>query len=192
MHATTIVGVRRDGQVAIAGDGQVTLQNTILKSGARKIRRMYNGRVLAGFAGSVADAQALADKFEVKVEQSGGNLRRAVIEFAKEWRTDRVLRRLEAMMIVADPDNLLLLSGDGNVIEPDEGVVAIGSGGPFAQAAAMALVEHTTLSAREIAESALKIASQICIYTNGNIIVDSLGEPGAHAVAAAIGEEHQS
>jgi ATP-dependent HslUV protease subunit HslV len=179
MHATTIVGVRRNGQVAIAGDGQVTLQNTIMKAGARKIRRMYGGRVLAGFAGSVADAQSLADKFESKLEQSGGNLRRAVIEFAKEWRTDRVLRRLEAMMIVADPENLLLLSGDGNVIEPDAGVVAIGSGGPFAQSAAMALMEHTDLSAREIAESALKIAAQICIYTNDNILVDSLGEGAA-------------
>jgi ATP-dependent HslUV protease subunit HslV len=177
MHATTIVGVRRDGQVALAGDGQVTLQNTILKSGARKIRRMYQGRVLAGFAGSVADAQTLADKFEAKLEQSGGNLRRAVIEFAKEWRTDRVLRRLEAMMIVADPENLLLLSGDGNVIEPDEGVVAIGSGGPFAQAAAMALVQHTSLPAREIAQNALRIAADICIYTNHQILVDSLGDP---------------
>jgi len=175
MHATTIVGIRRDGQVAIAGDGQVTLQNTILKSSARKIRRMYNGRVLAGFAGSVADAQSLADKFESKLEQSSGNLRRAVIEFAKEWRTDRVLRRLEAMMIVADLENLLLLSGDGNVIEPDQGVVAIGSGGPFAQSAAMALVENTTLSARQIAERALGVAARICIYTNSSILVDSLG-----------------
>lgn len=176
MHATTIVGVRRNGQVALAGDGQVTLQNTILKGGARKIRRMYQGKVLAGFAGSVADAQALADKFESKLEQSGGNLRRAVIEFAKEWRTDRVLRRLEAMMIVADPENLLLLSGDGNVIEPDDGVLAIGSGGSFAQAAAKALVTHTELSAREIVEEALKIAADICIYTNDRITVDSLPE----------------
>jgi ATP-dependent HslUV protease subunit HslV len=177
MHATTIVGVRRDGQVAVAGDGQVTLQNTIIKGGARKIRRMYQGRVLAGFAGSVADAQALADKFEAKLEASGGNLRRAVIEFAKEWRTDRVLRRLEAMMIVADPENLLLLSGDGNVIEPDDGIIAIGSGGPYAQAAARALALHTPLTAREIAENALKIAADICIYTNDHILVDSLGEP---------------
>jgi ATP-dependent HslUV protease subunit HslV len=181
MHATTIVGVRRDGQVAVAGDGQVTLQNTIIKGGARKIRRMYQGRVLAGFAGSVADAQALADKFESKLESSGGNLRKAVIEFAKEWRTDRVLRRLEAMMIVADPENLLLLSGDGNVIEPDDGIIAIGSGGPYAQAAARALALHTSLTAREIAENALKIAADICIYTNDHILVDSLGEPAPQA-----------
>ena len=174
MHATTIVGVRRNGQVAIAGDGQVTLQTTILKATARKVRRMYQGRVLAGFAGSVADAQSLADKFESKLEQSGGNLKRAVIEFAKEWRTDRVLRRLEAMMIVADADNLLLLSGDGNVIEPDDGILAIGSGGPFAQAAARALLMHTELSAREIAENAMKIAADICIYTNANIVVEEI------------------
>lgn len=183
MHATTIVGIRRDGQVAIAGDGQVTLENTILKAGARKIRRMYNGRVLAGFAGSVADAQSLADKFESKLEQSGGNLKRAVIEFAKEWRTDRVMRRLEAMMIVADQDNLLLISGDGNVIEPDEGVLAIGSGGSFAQAAARALVRHTDMSAREIAEQAMRIAAEICIYTNDRIVIDSLGEPSPPAAA---------
>jgi len=185
MHATTIVGVRRDGQLAVAGDGQVTLQNTILKGGARKIRRMYQGRVLAGFAGSVADAQALADKFESKLEASGGNLRRAVIEFAKEWRTDRVLRRLEAMMIVADLENLLLLSGDGNVIEPDDGIIAIGSGGPYAQAAARALALHTNLTAHEIAENALRIAADICIYTNDHILVDSLGEPTPQASQAA-------
>lgn len=176
MHATTIVGVRRDGQVALAGDGQVTLEHTVMKHGARKIRRMYNGRVLAGFAGSVADAQALADKFEGKLEQSAGNLRRAVIEFAKEWRTDRVLRRLEAMMVVADPENLLLLSGDGNVIEPDDGILAIGSGGPFAQAAAKALLRNTDLSAREIVEEAMRVAAEICIYTNDRIVVDVLGE----------------
>ena len=175
MHATTIIGVRRNGQVALAGDGQVTLENTVVKHGARKIRRMYQGKVLAGFAGSVADAQALADKFEGKLEQSAGNLRRAVIEFAKEWRTDRVLRRLEAMMVVADPDNLLLLSGDGNVIEPDDGVLAIGSGGAFAQAAAKALMRHTDLTARDIAEKALQIAAEICIYTNDKIVVDALG-----------------
>ena len=179
MKATTIVAVRRNGQVALAGDGQVTLENTVVKQGARKIRRMYQGRVLAGFAGSVADAQALADKFEGKLEQSAGNLRRAVIEFAKEWRTDRVLRRLEAMMIVADPDNLLLISGDGNVIEPDDGVLAIGSGGAFAQAAAKALVRHTELGARDIVEKALLIAAEICIYTNDRIVVDTLGGDNA-------------
>jgi ATP-dependent HslUV protease subunit HslV len=176
MKATTIVGVRKNGQVALAGDGQVTLESTIVKAGARKIRRMYQGRVLAGFAGSVADAQSLADKFEGKLEQSAGNLRRAVIEFAKEWRTDRVLRRLEAMMVVADVDNLLLVSGDGNVIEPDDGVLAIGSGGAFAQAAAKALVANTDLSPREIVQKALLIAAEICIYTNDRIVVDALGE----------------
>jgi ATP-dependent HslUV protease subunit HslV len=186
MKATTIVGVRRNGQVALAGDGQVTLENTVLKQGARKIRRMYQGRVLAGFAGSVADAQALADKFESKLEQSSGNLRRAVIEFAKEWRTDRVLRRLEAMMVVADPDHLLLLSGDGNVIEPDDGVLAIGSGGAFAQAAAKALIRHTEMPAREIADRALQMAAEICIYTNDRIAVDSLGgDEGAGPAAAS-------
>jgi ATP-dependent HslUV protease, peptidase subunit HslV len=174
VHATTIVGIRRDGQVAIAGDGQVSFQNTILKATAKKVRRMYNGQVIVGFAGSVADAQTLADKFESKLEGSAGNLRRAVVEFAKEWRTDRVLRRLEALMIVADRENLLLLGGDGNVIEPDDGVVAIGSGGSFALAAARALLLHTDLPAREIAENALKIAADICVYTNHNIIVDSL------------------
>ena len=187
MHATTIVGVRKGGQVALAGDGQVTLEHTILKHGARKIRRMYQGRVLAGFAGSVADAQSLADKFESKLEQSAGNLRRAVIEFAKEWRTDRVLRRLEAMMIVADTENLLLISGDGNVIEPDDNVIAIGSGGSYAQAAAKALLRHTDLSAREIAENALQIASEICVYTNNRIIVDSLGEQGTDDTAVPTG-----
>jgi len=181
MKATTIVGVKKNGQVALAGDGQVTFEHTIVKAGARKIRRMYQGRVLAGFAGSVADAQSLADKFESKLEQSAGNLRRAVIEFAKEWRTDRVLRRLEAMMVVADPEHLLLVSGDGNVIEPDDGVLAIGSGGAFAQAAAKALVNNTDLSPREIVEKALRIAAEICIYTNDRIVVDSLGEPASSA-----------
>lgn len=181
MHATTIVGVRKDGQVALAGDGQVTLEHTVMKHGARKIRRMYNGRVLAGFAGSVADAQALADKFEAKLEQAGGNLRRAVIEFAKEWRTDRVLRRLEAMMVVADADNLLLLSGDGNVIEPDDGILAIGSGGAYAQAAAKALVRHTDMPARRVVEEAMRVAAEICIYTNDRIVVDAMGEGAEQA-----------
>ena len=175
MHATTIVGVKRDGKVAIAGDGQVTLDKTIMKSTARKIRRLYDGKVLTGFAGSAADAQALADRFEAKLEGVNGNLRRAVIEFAKEWRSDRVLRRFEALMIVADPEYLLVVSGDGNVLETDDGIAAIGSGGPYAQAAAKALAENTDLSAREIVEKALQIASQICIYTNSNITVDELG-----------------
>jgi ATP-dependent protease HslVU, peptidase subunit len=185
MHATTIVAVRRGGQVALAGDGQVTFNNTVMKAGARKIRRMYNGRVLAGFAGSVADAQALADKFESKLEQSGGNLRRAVIEFAKEWRTDRVLRRLEAMMIVADAENLLLLSGDGNVIEPDDGVLAIGSGGPYALSAAKALVRATELPAQEVVRQAMTIAAEICVFTNDRIALETIGEPAPAAPEGA-------
>ncbi|MDH7602038.1 MAG: ATP-dependent protease subunit HslV [Armatimonadota bacterium] len=174
MHGTTIVAVRKDGRVAIAGDGQVTLDNTVMKHRARKVRRLYEDKVLMGFAGSVADAQTLADKFEGKLKEAHGNLKRAVIEFAKEWRTDRILRRLEAMMIVANHDYLLLISGSGEVIEPDEGVAAIGSGGGFAAAAAKALVRHTNLSAREIAEQALHIAADICIYTNHEITVDEL------------------
>jgi ATP-dependent HslUV protease subunit HslV len=174
MHATTIVGVKKNGHVAIAGDGQVTLDKTVMKNTARKIRRLYQNKILAGFAGSAADAQALADRFETKLEATNGNLRRAVIDFAKEWRSDRVLRRFEALMIVADPDYLLVVSGDGNVLETDDGIAAIGSGGPYAQAAAKALVENTDLSAREIAEKALLIASEICIYTNANITVDEL------------------
>ena len=174
MHATTIVGVRKDGKVAIAGDGQVTLDKTVMKNTAKKIRRLYQGKVLAGFAGSAADAMALADRFEAKLEASSGNLQRAVIEFAKEWRSDRVLRRFEALMIVANPEYLLVVSGDGNVLDTDDGIAAIGSGGPYAQAAAKALVENTDLSAREIAEKALRIAADICIYTNSNITVDEL------------------
>ena len=174
MHATTIVGVRKDGKVAIAGDGQVTLDKTVMKNTAKKIRRLYQGKVLAGFAGSAADAMALADRFEAKLESSNGNLQRAVIEFAKEWRSDRVLRRFEALMIVANPEYLLVVSGDGNVLETDDGIAAIGSGGPYAQAAAKALVENTELSAREIVEKAMLIAADICIYTNSNITVDEL------------------
>ncbi len=174
MSATTILGIRRDGKVAIAGDGQVTMDKTIFKHSAKKIRRMYQGKILAGFAGSAADAQALAERFEAKLEASSGNLKRAVIEFAKEWRSDRVLRKFEALMIVADADLLLVLSGDGNVIEPDDGIAAIGSGGPYAQAAAKALLENTALSAREIAEKSLHIAAEICIYTNDHITVDEL------------------
>ena len=174
MEATTIIGVKRDGKVAIAGDGQVTLDKTIVKSTAKKIRRLHHGTVLSGFAGGAADAQALADRFEAKLEAAGGNLRRAVIDFAKEWRSDRVLRRFEALMIVADSEYLLVISGDGNVLETDDGIAAIGSGGPYAQAAAKALLQNTSLSAREIAERSMRIASEICIYTNGNITVDEL------------------
>ncbi|HSV74990.1 MAG TPA: ATP-dependent protease subunit HslV [Chthonomonadales bacterium] len=174
MHGTTVVAVRKGGRVAIAADGQVTLQSVIVKHTARKIRRMYQNRVLAGFAGSVADAQALADRFEGKLEGAGGNLTRAAVEFAKDWRTDRLMRRLEAIMVVADTEFLYLLSGDGNVIEPDDGVVGIGSGGPYAMAAAKALVAHTEMDARQIAEEAMRVASQICVYTNDRIIVEDL------------------
>lgn len=160
--------------VAIAGDGQVTMDATIMKHTARKIRRMYNGKVLAGFAGSVADAQALADKFESKLEANSGNLTRSAIDFAKEWRTDRILRRLEALMIVADSEKLYLLSGDGNILEPDDGVCAIGSGGPYALAAAKALIAQTELPARRIVEEAMRIASEICVYTNDRIVIDEL------------------
>lgn len=175
MRSTTIVAVRRDDKVAIAADGQVTMGQTIMKHSAKKLRRMYQNRVLAGFAGSVADAQALADKFESKLEAAGGNLTRAAIDFAKEWRTDRMMRRLEAFMIVADSEHLYVLSGDGNILEPDDGVVAIGSGGPFAQAAAKALVSNTDLPARKIVEEALRIASEICVYTNDRMVVDEIG-----------------
>lgn len=174
MKSTTVVAVRRNGAVAMASDGQVTMDQTIVKHTARKLRRMYNGRVLAGFAGSVADAQALADKFEGKLEATSGNLTRAAVEFAKEWRTDRIMRRLEALMLVADAERLYLLSGDGNILEPDEGVAAIGSGGSYARAAAMALVANTDLPARRIVEEAMRIAGEICVYTNDRITVDEL------------------
>ena len=174
MRATTIVAVKRDGKVAIAGDGQVTMEQTIVKHTARKIRRMYQNKVIAGFAGSVADAQALADRFEAKLEASNGNLTRAAIEFAKDWRTDRVMRRLEALMVVADSEKLYLLSGDGNILEPDDGVIGIGSGGPYAQAAAKALVAKTDLPADQIVQEALRIASELCVYTNDRIVMDQL------------------
>ncbi len=174
MHGTTILAVKKDGRIAIAGDGQVTMENTIMKSSARKVRRIYDDKILMGFAGSVADAQALSDKFESKVKEAHGNLKRAVIEFAKEWRTDRILRRLEALMIVGNAEYLLVLSGNGEVIEPDEGIAAIGSGGSFAAAAAKALVRNTDLSPKEIVEQALNIAADICVYTNHHITVDEL------------------
>jgi ATP-dependent HslUV protease subunit HslV len=174
IRGTTIVAVKKDGKVAIGGDGQVTLENTIMKSTARKVRRIYQDKVLVGFAGSVADAQALADKFESKLQEAHGNMKRAVIEFAKEWRTDRILRRLEAMMVIGTPEYLLVLSGNGEVIEPDEGIAAIGSGGGFALAAARALLKHTDLSPKQIVEESLKIAAGICIYTNENVTVDEL------------------
>ena len=174
IKATTVVCVRRDGQVAIAGDGQVTLQNTIIKHTARKVRRMRGGKVLGGFAGSAADGLTLFEKFEDKLDEYAGNVRRAAVELARDWRTDRVLRKLEAMMIVADADSTLLLSGTGDVLEPDHNVASIGSGSPYAMAAARALLENTDLSATEVARKAMEIASDICIYTNKEISIETL------------------
>jgi ATP-dependent HslUV protease subunit HslV len=171
---TTILGVRHRGGVAIAGDGQVTLRRTVMKHNANKVRRMYNGQVLAGFAGSASDAISLFQRFEGKLEEYRGNLRRAAVELSKEWRTDRILRRLEALLVVLDKDAAFLLSGSGDVIEPDDGLVAVGSGGPFALAAARALVAHTGLDAAAVAREALTIAAGICIYTNDQITVESL------------------
>ena len=174
-HATTIVAVRQKGKTAIAGDGQVTFgQSAIMKSTARKVRRLYHGKVVAGFAGSVADAFTLFEKFEAKLEEFNGNLMRASVELAKEWRTDRVLRKLEALLLVADAETLLMISGGGEVIEPDGDVAAIGSGGFYALAAARALVKHTDLEAAEIAKEALTLAADICVFTNHNIKVEEL------------------
>ncbi|BCS80453.1 ATP-dependent protease subunit HslV [Anaerocellum diazotrophicum] len=171
-HATTIVAVKKGESVAIAGDGQVTFsQNMIMKSTAKKVRKLYNGRVLVGFAGSVADAITLCEKFEEKLEQNSGNLQKSVVELAKEWRQDKVLRRLEALMVVADKEHLFVVSGSGEVVEPDDNIAAIGSGGPYALAAARALLQSTDLSAAEIARKALEIAASICVYTNNNITV---------------------
>jgi ATP-dependent HslUV protease subunit HslV len=175
IRSTTILCVRRDAKVVMAGDGQVTLGQEVLKSSARKLRCLYNDKILAGFAGSTADAFALFARFEAKLEQFNGNLPRAVVELAKEWRTDRVLRHLEALLLVADPVNTYIVSGNGDVIEPDSGIAAIGSGGPFAKAAATALIENTKLGAKEIAERAMKIAGEICIYTNETIAYEELG-----------------
>ena len=174
IRSTTIVAVKRGGQVALAGDGQVSLEHTVMKHNARKVRRLYQNKVIVGFAGSVADAQTLADKFESKLEASSGSLTRAAIEFAKEWRTDRMMRKLEAMMIVTDGDLIYILSGDGNVVEPDDGVAAIGSGGNYAASAAKALVRNTDMSARDIAVEAMKIAAETCVYTNDKLTVDVL------------------
>jgi ATP-dependent HslUV protease subunit HslV len=174
-HATTIVSVRRDGKVVIGGDGQVTLGNTVVKANARKLRRLgKNGDVLAGFAGATADAFTLFELFEAKLDKHGNNLTRAAVELAKEWRTDKMLRHLEALLLVADNTLTFLISGAGDVIEPDGGVAAIGSGGPYALAAAKALVENTDLPARKIAEEAMKIAGKICIYTNENFTIEEL------------------
>ncbi len=175
-HGTTIVAVRHNGRVALGGDGQITTGDQIMKAGAQKVRRLADGRILAGFAGSVADALTLFDKFGEKLERYPGNLSRAAVELAKDWRTDRYLRRLEALLAVADREHLLLISGDGNVIEPDDEVVAIGSGGGYALAAARALKAHSSLTAGDIVRTALTIASEICIYTNDHITVLELPE----------------
>lgn len=174
IKATTVICVRHKGEIAMAGDGQVTLGQTILKHSARKIRRLYKDKVLAGFAGATSDAFALFSRFESKLEEYRGNLSRAAIELAKEWRMDKALRQLEALLIVADKESSFLISGTGDVVEPDDGIVAIGTGGPYALAAARALVKHTNLSAREIALEALRISSEICVYTNENIFVEEL------------------
>ncbi len=175
-HATTICAVRHNGKGAIAGDGQVTFGNSmIMKHSAKKVRRLYRGQVLAGFAGSVADALTLFEKFEGKLEEHHGNLQRAAVELAKEWRSDRVLRKLEAMMIVVDATGMLLLSGNGEIIEPDDGILAIGSGGSFALAAARAMKKHAShMEAKELAKAALEIASEICVFTNGNLVVEEV------------------
>jgi len=173
-HSTTILAVRHRDRAVMAGDGQVTFGNTIVKQSARKIRRLYNDRILAGFAGSAADSFALFARFESKLEQYRGNIERSAVELAKDWRTDRVLRRLEAMLIVLDKNTTFLLSGNGDLIEPDDGIVAIGSGGPYAMAAAKALATNTELDARAIAEKAMTIAGEICIYTNASISVEEL------------------
>ncbi|AHK77922.1 ATP-dependent protease subunit HslV [Ectothiorhodospira haloalkaliphila] len=173
-RGTTIVSVRRNGRVALGGDGQVSLGNTIMKGNARKVRRLHHDKVLAGFAGGTADAFTLFERFEGKLEKYSGNLVRAAVELAKDWRTERSLRRLEALLAVADQEASLIISGNGDVIEPEEGLIAIGSGGPFAQAAARALMENTELEAREITEKALNIAADICIYTNRNLSMEEL------------------
>jgi ATP-dependent HslUV protease subunit HslV len=172
-HGTTILAVRRDGNIALGGDGQVTLGNTVMKGNARKVRHLYNGKVLAGFAGGTADAFTLFERFEGKLEKFG-NLTRAAIELAKDWRSDRYLRRLEALLLVGDPGNIFVISGNGDVIEPEHPLVAIGSGGPFAQAAAKALFDNTSMGARDIVERSLNIAADICIYTNRNLLIEEL------------------
>jgi ATP-dependent HslUV protease subunit HslV len=174
VRSTTILAVRRAERVVIAGDGQVTLGDTIMKSGARKVRRLYNDKVIAGFAGATADAFSLFQRFESKLEQYHGQLGRAAVELAKDWRTDKMMRNLEAMLVVADTQATLLISGTGDVIEPDDGLVAIGSGGPYALAAARALARHSELSARQIAEAAMTIAGEICIYSNQNLVFEEI------------------
>ena len=173
-HGTTILSVRRDGAVSLGGDGQVTLGQVVIKASARKVRRLYHEKVLAGFAGATADAFTLFERFEGKLEKHQGHLTRSAVELAKDWRSDRVLRRLEAMLAVADRSTSLVITGTGDVLEPEQGIVAIGSGGPYAQAAAKALLENTSLAARDIVERALNIAGEICIYTNQQIVIESI------------------
>ena len=174
IRSTTVLCVRHNGSVVLAGDGQVTLGESVIKHSAKKIRRLYNEKILAGFAGSTADAFSLFSRFEAKLEQYHGNLGRGAVELAKDWRTDKFLRHLEALLLVSDKEQTFLLSGQGDVIEPDGGIAAIGSGGPYAQAAAQALAEHTSLSARQIAEEAMKIAGKMCIYTNDRVTIEEL------------------
>jgi ATP-dependent HslUV protease subunit HslV len=182
LRATTVIAVRLNGLTAMAGDGQITMGDTVMKQTAVKIRSMHNGQVLAGFAGAVADALTLFDRFEIQLERNGGNLRKSAVNLAKDWRTDRFLRRLEAQLVLGDPETLLLVSGDGEIIEPDNDVVAIGSGGSYALAAAQALLGHTSLDAQEIARAAMEIAASICIYTNNNLTLESVGTPTVSAV----------
>src|SRR5262250_1760283 len=174
IRSTTVLAVRRDGKAVIAGDGQVTMGDTIMKSGARKVRRLYSDKVLAGFAGASADAFALFQRFESKLEQFHGQLNRAAVELAKDWRTDKMMRNLEALLVVADTQSTLVIGGNGDVIEPDDGIVSIGSGGPYALAAARALSRNTELNARQIAEEAMKIAGEICIYSNLNLVIEEI------------------
>lgn len=174
MHGTTILGLRHMGKVVLAGDGQVTLNNTVIKHQARKVRRIYNDRILVGFAGATADAMNLSERLQAKLERYNGNLTRAAVELARDWRTDKILRQLEALMIAADLQKLFLISGTGDVIEPDEGIIGIGSGGAIVQAAATALVLHTTLEPRLVAQEAMNIASSLCIYTNNQITIEEL------------------
>ena len=173
-HGTTILSVRRDHQVCIGGDGQVTLGNTVMKGNARKVRRLYHNQILAGFAGGTADAFTLFERFDAKLDKHQGNLTRAAVELAKDWRQDRILRRLEAILAVADTETSLIITGNGDVMEPENGIIAVGSGGPFAQAAALTLLRNTKLPARAIVEEALKAAGEICIYTNSNFTIDEL------------------
>jgi ATP-dependent HslUV protease, peptidase subunit HslV len=188
VRSTTVLCVRRDGRVVLAGDGQVTMGEGVVKHSAKKIRKLYQDKILAGFAGSTADAFSLFGRFESKLEQYHGNLGRAAVELAKDWRTDKILRHLEALLLVCDPQQTFLISGAGDVIEPDTGVAAIGSGGPYASSAARALFENTNLSAREIAEKAMKIAGDICIYTNNNISLEELSAEQAAGAAKKSGD----